>query len=285
MKTYKLPEIRRIAKEQGYRFAALENAQGNRLVAYNTPTGKIDRKFDEIQKRLGSEVLPDGVYYVCLCTVHSRQSQADKLPVIKGNAKTTMNEHGMVIHQPTATPVKEIPEVLTYQGALQLQAQISKLESEATFATFINSQLQEKIDELEEELDEIKAKLQTYENPDGSPKKSPLAEAGDMLSTTLKDIVPQALPLFDRYFDIQEKRIAAGIDRHVYKDPKKKAPIQVASKEHLDLIDKLYNENREEELNRQLDILEKKYPVIYKKVIVHLGITDSEESEEGGTDE
>ena len=66
MKTYSINQLKKLAKEQGYKLAALENQTGKRLQSFNKLTTKVDTQLNTIATRLQSEIYEDGIYTILL---------------------------------------------------------------------------------------------------------------------------------------------------------------------------------------------------------------------------
>lgn len=272
MQTYTLKEIKAIAKEQGYSFACLFNNEGDKIVNFNNTKQNILDKLIEIEKKLNSKIISDGVYFVGLANKLGKGQHIDKLAVLKGSNLAQGNQQGTVIIQ-QAQPAESI---LSYAAALDYQKQISSLEYDNKFLKQQNDLLQKKINELESELKEVETLSESSENKGGLTDL--IKDSGGIL----KGLAEAALPALDRYFDIQQKRIELEEKKLMLTAPKKQqapaAPkqIEIGSKEHLQLIEKAYNDENEEELNKHLDALEQHLPDLYLQVMEKLNLSTNE---------
>ena len=84
MKTYKITDLKRLAAEQGYKLAALENSQGVRILPFNQIKKSITLQLDKIPIRLKSELQDDGVYWVLMAHSINTAKNPDRYPIVKG---------------------------------------------------------------------------------------------------------------------------------------------------------------------------------------------------------
>lgn len=271
---YKFPELKALATEQGYKLAALEDSQGKRIQPFNKPTIKIEKQFSTIQNRLKNNLFPEGVYYVLLAHNINRAKEPDRYTIAKGRVKNEAQ-----IQTPNLSERKEsAPAVLTYDSALKMQKEIAELQSEKRTLMNEKASLEARIRVLEEELSQ------------------PLEEQTSGIKTFIEEGMPSVMPIIDRYFDVQEKKLALEEKRLSLHDRvnKKEKPqfkrLIPGSKEHLTLIETLYNNGNDEKMNAELDKLEKANKELYLKVCKELGFemeeeTEEEIEEEGGENE
>lgn len=263
MKTYTINNLKQISKEQGYKLAALENSQGERLQSFNNLKTKIDTHLNTITSRLKSELYPDGVYYVCMAQSINKTKAPDKYPVVKGQLKP---EH-LAEHKPVVTVIEKQENVLTWESALAMQKQISDLQGQVTQLKFENNLLQSELDNLD---DDDNSGLN-----EGNEVKAP--------NSFLSETIPSMLPILDRYFDLEEKKL--NLQQLKFQQKQRPAsplrkPITVGSQEHLNIIEHYYNTKQEGKLDAELDKLEAANEELYKQVCVKLGIVDEEEEEQ-----
>jgi len=282
--TYTIKQLRELATEQSYKFACLFDSKDKKVNNYNTHQMAISKQFGVIENRLKSPVLPDGIYFVGMCEKYGRGQIVDKFPIMKGSG-LSQNANHYTILQPNNSQTEN---VLSYESALAMQKENAKLENQVNFLTQQNLLLQDKINDLDSELKESVTTLSEFANPDGTAKVSPLMEMGKNAGTWLKEISPMLAPLADRYFDLQEKKIDLEAKKIEAKtNPKQNKPvaekrIQVGSKEFLDYVRRLHEENDEEELNKCLDLLEQNFNEQYVEICEELDLfdDDDEKSEE-----
>lgn len=267
MKTYKPIELTAIAKQQGYKLCCLENSRGERLQPFNKVTVPINKQMEIIKNRLAADLFPDGIYYMLFAHSISKSKNPDKYPIVKGKvSKETLNEQ-----QPITIVQSPNNEVLSWEAALAYQKEISDLKSEVKTLQMEIAYLNQ---QLEEEDDSLK---------DGENKSSP----ENSIVTFLKETIPAFIPMFDKHFELQERKLNLE-EMKLNKKPvqmvnSKQAgkPIVVGTQEHMNLIESYFNSDNEDALNRELDKLEAYDENLYKQVCQTLGI----EIEEGGQNE
>jgi len=262
MKTYSITQLKKLAKEQGYKFAALEDSTGKRIQAFNRPTIKIDSHLNTILKRLTSEIYDDGIYTVCCSRAINGMADSDKYNIVKGKLKAE--------NMPITTQVIDVKsnDVLTWESALKMQQTISDLKAEVQQLKFENNLLQSEIDAVNES-DNLS---------EGAAQNG--AELKSGAQTFLSETLPSLLPILDRYFDSEDKKTQLRLlELQKTKRPQiVKREIVTGSQEHLNIIEHYFKTNQEDKLNIQLDKLEKANPNLYNEVLKKLGL-DEEESE------
>jgi hypothetical protein len=279
MKTYTIKQLKTLATQQGYKLAALENSKSERVQPFNKINIALNKQLDTITNRLTSDLFEDGLYYVLLSQSISKSKNADRYPIVKGklspddlkDATTPVN----IIH---TTPAQE---VLTYEAALAYQQTISDLKNEINLLKLERTSLQE---QLQEALDE-------------NELSEPTAPSENMMQTFLKETMPSVMPVLDRYFDLEEKKLnllelKAGKkpmqrSNNVQRpQPEKRIQIVTGSQQHLELIEIYYKKNQDDKLGLELDKLEAHDFELYKNVCEKLGIDISDDdNNQGGNNE
>jgi len=281
--TYTIKQLRDLAKQQGYKVACLFDSKDKKVNNYNTLQTAISKQLDVIENRLKSPVLPDGIYFVGMCEKYGRGQIVDKYAVIKGAG---LSNNGVQTYQ-VVQQSSPSENVLTYESALAMQQQIAELKSDNRFLTENNKLLQDKINTLEADLKESENSLSEYVDDSGNAKKSDLMALGEKAGGWLKDIAPMLTPLADRYFDLKEKKIAleekkieaGGKTKTEKKVAQKK--LEVGSKAFLDYIREIAeDEDKEDELDKCLDLLEANFPDQYVSICEELDLFEEEEEEE-----
>jgi hypothetical protein len=267
MKIYKINELKPIAISNGYKLAALEDANGKRLVPFNKPNVKLEVQFKAFEKKLASELQPNGLYYILLATQLNASKYADKFAVAKGkvnpeeiNEQANSNRNNQTILHVKAE------EVLSYDQAFKYIQEIAELKNEVAILKLENQNLQTQLDEVELDEDEEKGN----NNPNN-------------IISYLKDTAPLLIGLADKYFEQQDKRLLLEEKKLNLQNIAKrnlKPVIKIGSQEHLDLIEKLFNENKDDLMNIELDKLEAFDTTIYNNVVQALGLDSEEEEEE-----
>jgi hypothetical protein len=260
MKTYTFTDLRKIAKDQNYKMACLQNSQGDKIQNNNNIKVKLENQLKTIETRLSSDLYPDGIYYVCMSQTINTSKNPDRYPVAKGNVKPEM----VIKDTPIIHTVSE--DVLTWDSALKLHQEIADLKNKLAFAQYENNALTIELDELrkQEELHE--------------------AEPTKDISSFLKDSLPSVIPILDEYFKLEGRKLDIK-DKEINLKANQKAqqrkPLIVGSNEHLALIKFHFDNGNEDKLNAELDKLEGANYELYKNVCEQLGIVDGEEQNNG----
>jgi len=264
MKHYTPTEIKAAVKQQNYKTAALENNKGERIQNFNsTKTSNINKHLDLIHKRLQSEIFDDGIYYILMATSIVNQKKPDRYPIIKGKFNNKMlNDNAQQAPIIVQSPSQD---VLSWEAALNYQNKISELTSE--------------VNRLKLELNNANTLLEEYEEEEESRGLSDTSTTGSLMEY-LKEIVPSILPMADRYFDIEEKKLNVRQQATKRPTPQNIKPIITGSFQHLALIEQYYNAGHDEKFNNELDKLEEFNTDLYKQVCAKFGI-EIDETEEG----
>jgi len=264
MKHYTPTEIKAAVKQQNYKTAALENNKGERIQHFNsTKTSNINKQLDLIHKRLQSDIFDDGIYYILMATSIVNQKKPDKYPIIKGKFNQSMlndneQKHQIIVQSPSQ-------DVLSWEAALSYQNQISQLTSE--------------VNRLKLELNNANTLLEEYEEEEENRGLNDTTTTGSLMEY-LKEVVPSILPMADRYFDLEEKKLNLQQSKQRPAQQQQRKPIITGSFQHLALIEQYYNAGHDEKLSRELDKLEEFNTDMYKQVCAKFGI-EIDETEEG----
>lgn len=268
MKTYTEKQIKSMAANQGYKFAALENLNGERLVSFNAYNKPVMKQLDTITLRLKAEAIPDGLYYVLFAHSIAKMKNPDRYAIQKG--KVTQEAITMAESRTPQTLILQdkTPEVLTWKEALAMKEEIANLRAE-------NARLQAELTQALEELDE-----EPEEISEGSPR------GWDGITTMLKDSAPGILSLFEKHLELRERRLNLDEMKLSGSKPKQKQrkPIVPGTQEHMNVIEYYFKEGKEEKLNAELDRLQEVNQELYKQVLDRLGI-EEEGEEQAGTSE
>lgn len=261
MKTYTINELKKLTKEQGYKSAALENLQGERLLGFNTlRNADINAQFIKIENRLKNDIIPNGYYNLLLAINPKHQSNPDKFCIIKGSPE--QNPAPIIYQQAPQILAEKTPEVLTWSEALKLHSELAQLREE-------NKTLKAEIERLSYEDEEETAGLN---------------EPSTALNLTsfLKEQAPTIIAMADRFFNLEEKKIDLKnkeLDLKNLVKPQAPAPKKIiaGSKEHLILIEMYYKNNNDSALNSELNKLEAANPELYAQVLERMNLAEQQE--------
>lgn len=207
MTTYNIIEVIRICTEQKYKYIAFYDQTGRELIAFNSNNVTAADRLAEIQKRLESPALKDGIYCVKGKTSPRVKTVADEYFIKKGDYDVKEIQIGSFS-----------PEILSYDKALEMQTKIAKYEMEI-------EQLKIKIDALEIENKYLQELEMTFDEEEDEEEETPtLAENA---KSFLSEFLPILTPLIDKHFDLQQQKLnleAQKILRSNPYRPKQQAP-------------------------------------------------------------
>lgn len=266
MNFYTIDQIKDHASDGSYKFVSVENHDGKDVVAQNRPgEGRFEEKLEEIETRLNSKALPDGVYYVCFKANQYKNSVTDKLAFLKGNPQN-------VPLSQSPLPAKPRPEesVRSYEAAIddkvkvtELTMRIESLERENAQLLKDKEVLQEEIDRLEEELEEFEETLQEGEQ--------------ENLTTHFTNII---VPFAEEFFNLRKSELAlkyAELERNGQKVPAANSPQpqkpqrqtvkspQITFQNFQQFL--IAAEDNEEEFERRLLYIQKTNPGLYPAAV------------------
>lgn len=198
-KIHTLDGLLQLIREQQYKHVSLRSIDGQIMVPINPPRTSVEKRLNEIVKRV--QVLPDGVYAI-RCQSASGAQFYDIHYFGKGkydkdilNSPKSQSQQ-IIIQQPQVMSERPAAGLLTYEQSFSMIQENSDLKARNMFLEQQNALLQERINLLEAKIDE--------RDEDNLGENSTLGFIG----STLKEIVPSIIPVFDRHFDLQEKKIA-----------------------------------------------------------------------------
>lgn len=183
-----ISELKPLIKEIGYLHATLETADGERIIAANQKKVPILDKLKEIEKRL--KVCPKGIYRIGLRTTYGRGIKNDYYYINTGKEAGAEQPQPIIIREKLSES-NSTTNVLTYDKALEYIQKIAELENENKFLKAENEKLKIDIAELEAEEEE-EEKLSEQQTNDVN---------------WLSSLFPSLLPIAERYFDIEEKKL------------------------------------------------------------------------------
>lgn len=192
MKIYNLDDVKKILQESNlYKRIYLINNAREVVVPPNAygPANR-DKKIDEIFKRLKSDGLKDGIYFIMAESSGTRaKAKADEYAVQKGIAETTPNTQTIIIQEKERPHLEE--NVLTYQKALERETELAQCRVDLEAAQRRIVQLETENELLKKEIEEIDEEhLGENENQSFWEK---LAE--------------MAMPMLDKHFELKERAL------------------------------------------------------------------------------
>jgi len=195
MKTYKIPELKKITKDQGYRHVRLTDSDGNELVKFNPSTISVTERIEEMETRLKSPAIKDGYYCFEGKMYNGKSQRPDKYYILKGTAKDE-------IKPVEEAPIPEKDHPLTYDQAIKMNKEIATLKAEKEYLERDRDEWKVKYNSLMDEVEEIMEE---------APDEEQLGEGGFELSDNMQKFLgtlsENLLPVLDRHYDLKEKKL------------------------------------------------------------------------------
>lgn len=279
LKEYTVKDIEKFLPD--YRLIKIEDVNGREIVNYNNPSTDIKKHFAHALKRFNSDLIPDDYYYFCLSLTARKAKDPDKFLVKKGNP--TQDQPNKSIQQPQTTK----NDLITVSAALDYITQIANLKNDVTRLELENKQLREECAELSAELEEMEEKGEGLsENKANSTVEY------------LKETAPGLMAIADRFFEIQDKKLSlenrkldlgykpteSTTDEKQKQKVKRTKPavktFETGSEQHLSYIRLLYNNDKNEQLNKELDKLEQQAPEQYEAICNELNLFEDETTDQ-----
>lgn len=271
MKIYNWKQLKEICGQQGYKLAKLEDSQGNNMTSYNKITYSITKQFLVIQNRLRSEILPDGIYYVCLATKINNSNNPDRYPIQKGRASNVPEIINRNVLNDREHFTLEKNNLLTQESALKMLTEISDLKAQVRELQIENNYLQLEIEELTD-----------GKGLDEDEKDSPLIQFAGILKEQAPTIVASVSEYFklqNRKVDLQEKELelklknTGGTKKEGFQEVKVGTPAHVA-------VIKMYSQKgNEKKFNEEMEKLKPVNKKLYDQLVKEL-VGEEEEEEE-----
>lgn len=248
-KIYTWKQLQEICTKQGYKLARLENYQGETMTPYNKIKTPLTKQFTVMRTRLNNEILPDGIYYVCLAHTINRSHRPDRYAIQKGKIINTpaLNDHNQQ-HQFQLKP----ESLLTSEKAIELLTEISTLKAKVSALELENSYLQQELDDMEQ----------------GKGLEEGVTSKGEMFSF-LKENAPalvggisEWLKLENRKVDLEEKKLK------IKSKPKPQFQrITPGSQAHIALIEMYDKKGDDEKLEREIEKIKTVNAELYQQLI------------------
>lgn len=269
VKVHSQKEIEDIAKN--YKLCTIEDMNGKKVTTWNSIKKPIKDHLRDCFKRLELNIYPNGYYNICFAqAVRFQKDHNDKYIYCKGKAPT---EGPQYLANNGNNGVNK-NDLLSVQSALGYITQIAELTTE-------KNRLEMELKNAKEEITLLEAELAEYEREDGG-----LSDKKDSDTMTfLKDQSPAIMGVLDRYFELQDKRLSLdekrlnmGAKPSQNKDPIKRTikKFEIGSEEHLNYIRLLYKEEKEEQMNKEIDKLELAVPEKYELICNELNLFEDE---------
>lgn len=268
IKEYTVKELQEFAKS--YKQVSVQDMSGKRICAWNA-NKPIETHLKECIKRVQNDITPEGYYYFCF-------SQAPRFN--KDNftkylfRKGTPPQHSNPLND-NSNQMQNKNDLLSVSSALQYITQIAELK--------VNNQVLEmEVKRLKDENAVMSAELEEFEREEGVSEGK-----GSDVVEYLKETAPSLMALADRFFIHQDKKLELEnrkLDNGVKTEGAEKKTtlkrtikiFETGSPEHLSYIKLLYNQEKEDEMNKELNKLELLNPEEYQKICTELNLFEDE---------
>jgi len=251
----KLEDLDQVRKANNYKYIRLEDSAGRTLVYQNVSGDKgLRERIIEIKQR--AQVLPnDAIYYVIFKNNTRGEDWAYKY--CKGNP-TQLQQVAPQVMSESARVYPDYSEKLASKEAeiARLNTQLETLKLQFAY---------------ESKLNQLEAQLAQLAEPKESEKPALFGFA--------EMIIPQALPLFERYLDVREKEALAKTYSAAPAPAKKLALPQPGSEAYESLLNDL-SQLEEEAFNARIAQLAKINSTYAERVYNELTEEETAESEE-----
>lgn len=269
VKVHTQKEIEDIAKN--YKLCTVEDMNGKKVTSWNTIKKPIKDHLKECFKRLELDIYPQGYYNICFAqAVRYQKDHNDKYIYCKGTPPKEFPQQNNFSHLSNTTNKNEL---LSVTSALAYITEIAELKTE-------KNRLEMELKNLKEENVALEAELAEYEREE----ESGLSEKkGSDTMEFLKDQAPTIMATIDRFFEFQDKKLnleekKLNIGKTLNKDPVKRSikKFEIGSDEHLNYIRLCHKQEKEEQMNKELDKLEAQAPEKYELICNELNLFEDE---------
>jgi hypothetical protein len=188
MKQFTIEDLIKIQDNQQYKYLALFDSAGKAIIPFNPNSIKASERLREIETRLSSQGLKDGLYIVKCKNSVGKAVSTDDYPIMKGEHLNNSPESIQIQTLPTYSP-----EILTYDQALKLNIEVERLKLENVALKKENAQLLAEVAELEANQAHL--------------SEEPEPGLMDNAKSFLMDAMQFVAPLLDKHFEIKQQAL------------------------------------------------------------------------------
>jgi hypothetical protein len=189
MKQFTIEELIAVQENQQYKYLALFDSAGKPIIPFNPNSIKASERLREIETRLKSQGLKDGLYIVKCKNSVGKTVSTDDYPIFKGeNLACGPDPVVPIQHLPAYSP-----EVLTYDQALKLNIEVEryKLENQA----------------LKKEIVSLNAQIAELEDNQAHLSEEPEPSLMDNANSFLQNAMQFVAPLLDQHFALKQQQL------------------------------------------------------------------------------
>ena len=257
----KLEDLDQVRKANNYKYIRLEDSAGRTLVYQNVSGDKgLRERIAEIKQR--AQVLPnDAIYYVIFKNNTRGEDWAYKY--CKGNPTQLQQVAPQVMSESTRVYPDYSEKLASKEAEIaRLNTQLETLKLQFAY---------------ESKLNQLEAQIAQLSEPKESQKPALFGFA--------EMIIPQALPLFERYLDVREKEAQAKLGQTPAPAPAKKLALPQPGSEAYERLLNDLSELDEDDFYGRIAELASINPDYAKRVYNELTEEESEPTEETPTNE
>lgn len=195
-----LSQVEKKLLETGAKFLRLTTLEGSVIVPFNQMGKPWKPRYNEIVRKIPT--LPDGVYIFQAQDTLSPGAYSHKIVYGKGNFEPLTEAPSQAVQVKSETPL------LSVETAVENVRKSSEALAE-------NSYLKKEVEALKAEIERLKTELQAVEYLEDEEETEEEENPG---MNWLKETIPALLPLADRYFDLEEKKLNFQREKHLSKN-------------------------------------------------------------------
>ena len=173
-----------------YKYAGLFTPEGEKIFAFNSDPSKINSHVENIKKRISGELSPEGTYIIKLKSNNSKTAPCDELCYIKGSG--TLRENTPIV------PITQTKNVLSFEEAVRLHAEIEKLKYEVLKLSDDIKAKDQEIERLIKEMDE---------EPEQEQEQETLRESGSGVFDGLSKLAPTLVAFGNSWLEHKDKEL------------------------------------------------------------------------------
>jgi len=269
LETITIDQLEQTCKNVGCKYVQMDDLQGKKIVGVPAGAITLKQKFNEIETYLKNN--PKEPFFVVTFTKSKKGKNYKEYKYYLSNAQTS------------STPMSAAP---VYNYNLPFDAdRITKqnLEDGNTIA-----QLRADLKFTQFQLDECKAKLAEYENAVAEDEETLAEEKPNALIGFAKDVLPQFMPLAEKYFELAEKKLALQamalqnkstktvVTRHPFRPLPTLQEVEKLNS-YMDWLEKCDDAM----YNRELEFVKVNRPEIYETITTAFNADNTNEDENG----
>ena len=262
-----IEDFQKVQDTQNYKHLGLFTADNKPLVRFNSNSKSPVERLEMIKTRLDSPMLEEPYYIIKGKYNTQTDTVTDDYKIKNPNINISMSE-------PIEMPQINGSKVYSLKEGIQLNTELIKEQFENTYLKEKIKTLEEKISLLEDEINNLEA-----ENDKLSEENTPLE---NNVGNWLSEISKVALPVLDKYFELQERKLNIQND---YIEPPKNVDdtafndLDMYVREFIQTVDdntkavltQMYNDAYEKQnYDLFLENLKSQYPDIFQQLTEYI---------------